>query len=369
MVGIITMLFNSTNYGGVLQAYALCKVLNDMGCSAEHILYKKTDYSWKSRLYSILRVDQTIKNAINKTTDTNRGNFHRRKKCFDDFIDDYIPHTKKIYTNSTLKLISKKYSVYITGSDQVWCNGNPAYYLQFVDASKKCISYAASISREKLSQEHKEILPEYLSKFDGISVREELAVEQLAALGISSTLVVDPTLLLNKNQWDLVISERIEPERYLFCYFLGDNIRHRELSREYAKINGLKIVTLPNMQGQTRRSDEGFGDSVLYNVSPSDFLSLIKNADFILTDSYHAMVFSYIFHKQYVVFDRKIGNQSMSSRTRSLARMIDAQSRILDYDAENTIFKLNDIEYSKDNNILQQNIDASMLFLRNHLLR
>lgn len=365
-IGIITMLHNSCNYGGVLQAYALCKEIEKHGAKVEQILYEPSPYNWKSKVYKKLI---SIQNIIlgKKKTQVLEEEFIVRKQKFQQFVNLMVPCSTELYKNNTICKVNNKYDAFVTGSDQVWCNANPVYYLKFAKNSKPCISYAASISREVLSDEQCRCIPKYLKKFRAVTVREKQAVKQLEDLGISASLVCDPTLLLDYSEWKSITSDRIVNEKYIFCYFLGDSIKQREYAQKFAKDKGVVIVTLPDMQGIKRICDDKFGEKRLYNISPSDFLSLVYHAEYILTDSYHAMVFSYIYQKQFVVFDRKVGNQTMSSRTKTLAELTSTQEHVLDFGEEDKLFTMTDLDYSQHNNDIKEFIEKSREFLQNFI--
>lgn len=325
-VGIITHYYKSVNYGGNLQAYALCKFLEKKGYSAEQISYDiSKQQSVKTRLKLKLRNLYFIHSpsfAINRA---------KRKKAILSFNENRIPHSKR-YNCDTIKDSVNDYGVFIVGSDQVWhpnavCD---AYLLDFVPSEKTKISYAASLAVNELSEDVMMRYKKSLACFDAISVREDKAKELLSGVVNKEIEVsVDPTLLLSRDEWDNVCSERQITENYLFCYFLGDDLSHRKLAREYAEQKNLKIVTLPNLKGKFRECDNGFGDCLLYNVSPSDFISLIKHSQMVFTDSFHATVFSLLYEKEFFAFERNT-RQSMGSRLYTLTSMFGVQSRFCD---------------------------------------
>ena len=138
-------------------------------------------------------------------------------------------------------------------------------------------------------------------------------------------------------------------EKYLFCYFLGENPNSRKLATKYALENGLKIVTLPHLLGNYRKCDAKFGDKKLYSVSPNQFLSLIKHAEVIFTDSFHATVFSNVFQKEYFIFGRNSLGK-MGGRIYSLTKLFESEERFCDNDKKESleyINSLNKIDYNK----------------------
>jgi len=139
--------------------------------------------------------------------------------------------------------------------------------------------------------------------------------------------VLDPTLLLSASDWDEICSPRQIDEPYMFCYFLGDNKRNRRVAESVAKRKGLKIVTLPHLVGYNF-ADKKFGDIQLWDVGPKEFISLIKYADFVLTDSFHGSVFSNIYRRPFAAFERE-GAKGMGGRLKSLTDLTDTQDRFL----------------------------------------
>lgn len=299
-VGIITHYYHSENYGGLLQSYALCKYLNGNGVNAMQVCYDSSvqRYTLKKRLklsaYHCLRF---VKIAAHPAS---RAAIKQRKKAIVSFREQ-IPHTETVYHDNNISEANSLFDAFITGSDQVWHPAviNKAYLLSFTD--KPRFSYAASVACDAIPDEK---MPYYkvLASYAAVSVRERSAQKLLP---VSSKLVLDPVFLLSENAWEQLASKRLLEERYAFCYFLGDSVQTREACKAFAEKNGLRLVNIPYLKDSYRKCDDGFGDCSLCKVSPNDFLSLILHADYVLTDSFHAICFSYIFKKQFFVFNRK----------------------------------------------------------------
>lgn len=324
--GIITHYLNSTNYGGNLQAYALCTYLRNHGFDAKQIAYDRSldNPAPKSVVKRIKRFLRRAQNNAKKIPAeikniSIRKGLEQRTKAVLEF-NKSIPHTK-VYTAETIASSVDEFDVFITGSDQVW---NPlavcsAYLLDFVNPDKAFkMSYAASISANELPPETTERYSNSLSSFSAVSVRENQAVKILQPhIEQKIEWVLDPTLLLTQEDWKKIIPEHKSSTPYMFCYFLGDSAEQRKLAEEYARNHNLKIYTLPYLMGKFRKCDKNFGDEKLFDVSPEDFIALIANSECIFTDSFHAVVFSLIFKKQFFVFDRII-KQSLGSRIKDL---------------------------------------------------
>lgn len=360
-IGIVTHYYNSTNFGGNLQAYALCRFLNENFpfVKAEQISYDIRQNSRKQHNLSTVSVYRIVKKlrtlAQNKiyakTKLAEMQSIKIREKAILKFNTQMIPHSAKVYNADTVAQCTANYDVFITGSDQVWHPSAvcPAYLLSFVNgAEKPKISYAASIAKTDLSEEEKNAFKIALLDYKAVSVREEEAVKLLSGLSpVTPKWVLDPTMLLTTAQWDSVAAKRRINAPYLFCYFLGDDIRQRKLAQTFAKEKGLKIVTLPFLLGRYRKCDANFGDELLFDTSVPDFLSLIKFSDYVLTDSFHAAVFSVLYKKEFFVFERA-GAKSAGSRIHSLLSLFDMEDRFC-----NTPEKMQVSYFTKQNSLYQ----------------
>lgn len=377
-IGITTHYFNSTNYGGNLQAYALCRYLNNHGFDAVQISYDRSldNPLPKSLIGRGKRYLRKFHNKLKKLpTDLKtlsvRDEIAKRQKAVLEF-NQSIPHTRT-YNAQNISSVVDEFDVFITGSDQVW---NPlavcsAYLLDFVNHEKKFkISYAASISANELPVHIIERYKNSLKDYFAISVRENQAIQLLQSCTDKTIdLVLDPTLLLNIDEWNNIkISSDIR-EHYLFCYFLGNSHEQRELAKKFAQTHNLKIVTIPYLNGTFRNCDKNFGDIKLSDVSPEKFIGLITGAEYVFTDSFHATVFSVLFQKQFFVFDRII-KQSLGSRIKDLTTLFDMEDRFcnttermsLDY-----IQSVNTIDYSQRFSKYEEMKTSSETFLLDNL--
>ena len=146
--------------------------------------------------------------------------------------------------------------------------------LEFTDNYVTTIAYAASTGKISLNSKQQNKLKIALNHTKFVSLREKESIPSLQKLTNKQIkYVLDPTMLLTRDEWNKICSKRIVNEDYLFCYFLGDNENLRKVAKEFADLKGLKIVTLPYLNSRYRYVDENFGDYSLYEVSPQDFLS------------------------------------------------------------------------------------------------
>lgn len=384
-VGIITHYYNSINYGGNLQAYALTQFLNKNSIEAEQISYDKnagarssriTNTDYRKRFFQkAKRAPKVIWNRVRKKRFQKEYNeiIRLRRAAFVEFNRNRIPHSNETYDLSSIENCVDKYDIFITGSDQVW-NLNwydAAYFLDFVPSNKKKCSYAASFSMDSFNKEQKIIVQEHLRDYSAISVREQQAIQLLKGkTSIEPVLVVDPTLLLEKADWEQVCSERFVDENYVFAYFLSGNKRARKMAETYAKQNGYKLVAIVYASGNLSIPNSKYGDIQLIDVGPEQFLSLIKHAEYIFTDSFHAVVFSIIFQKQFLVFNRDVKG-SMNSRITSLTDMFDMQERFCatrQQESMSYIEGLKEINYKRKFTKFEEIRGKSYEFIRKNIL-
>lgn len=316
-VGIITHYYNSSNYGGLLQAFALQKALEKREIDSSQIQY---DSSKKKR---------TLFGAFlhfgNRFLTELRYLIHQRKRiksCKTFRLS--IPHTVDVFNYKTINKASQLFDAFITGSDQVWNPSeiNIGYALDFTTKPK--FSYAASIALASLSKKQLEEYNCFLSDYMMISVREKNSVDLLKCEK-KVEHVLDPVFLLSESDWCAICSERLTKEKYIFCYFLGDDIFARKYINEISQKNGWRVFVIPFLNNKKNYYKT---DLISDNVSPNDFISLIKNAECVMTDSFHAVCFSYIFKKDFYVFSRKNG-EHMGERLKDLLHTINCEERFV----------------------------------------
>ena len=385
-IGIITLYYDSQNYGGLLQSYALTYYINNkLGYLAEQICYKPDtirlgfDIKKRQRKLSKLlnpncylkKMEGVILNFYNKFFLSKKLRL-RYSSC--KTFERSIPHSKLIYDYCNIQECQQQYDMFIVGSDQVW-NMNwfdKNLFLDFVSDNKTKIAYGVSLGNGLFNNKQKEYLRTVLPCFAAVSVREKNMVEVLQPLYKNSKIswVLDPTMLLDKKDWDNISSKRIIEGNYLFCYFLGNGKRIRILAKKYAKRHNLQIVSLPHLSAVIKY-DIGFGDYKLYNITPNDFISLIKYSERVFTDSFHASVFSILYNKTFFVSNR-LGIDVMSDRIYSLCELFGCGSHFLDADDKlniKYIESVNQLEsnycFSKFNEIKKKSID----FLEQNLSR
>lgn len=297
-VGIITF-HAAHNYGSCLQAYAIKRTYENLGAECEIINFRtpaqKDQYTPLTKRKGIKYI---LKNAFFLLTYSARK---RKYLNFENFISEYLLSGQREY-NSLDELMTEPplYDLYVCGSDQIWNtapnDASMAYFLPF--ASGRKVSYAPSFGQ--LGEiEHKEEITNYLKSFDLLSVREERGKELVKEMtGLDVEILVDPTMLLDKSEWDSLVSDRKIKEDYIFFYSLFSTKEMIKEVRAIASALHLKVV-VSNVSNQ---NDIFAGFTKQTDAGPREFLSLIKHAKLIITSSFHGSVFSIIYEKPFLAY-------------------------------------------------------------------
>lgn len=364
-MALIPLLYKEYNYGGVLQFYALQQAIKKMGVEADVIkasAEKNICYKWSFTSF--------FKKALLKPL---MVYFHlKRKVFFSQNLSSRISKTnafKKEFCLPEKKYNASKniYDAYICGSDQIW---NPGWareraFLSFAPSSSKKIIYAASIGCESLSEFQKKCFKPYVEKIDCISVREHSAKKILDSFieGKNIDVVLDPTLLLTVDEWNR-LTVNVNLSNYIFIYFLGDFEKHKESLVNFAKITKKKIVNIYCASFE-KIDKEPFGDILIKDADPRMFISLVKNASIIFTDSFHASVFSVLFKKNFYVLKRH--GCCMHGRIETLFENFKLSSRIIDCISPEIYSSFDESVYDQNEYCQKQMMNVSYDFLKKSL--
>lgn len=304
------------NYGSALQCYALQKYLRDRGHSPEHLRdYRANPKYILKRLKNI----RYFKSFCAKS----RATIQMQK-----FIKKYMDFSKRGYlSDSALKKHPPKVDCHIAGSDQIWHNDNRFRYLDYVCDNELKLSYAASFGKADISDKMKNTIKPYLKRFDGISVREKSAVDIIASMGLKSQWVLDPTLLIDSDEYPY--SKNCEKD-YFYCYFLNlsdkDSVHFSDVKKVAENMGKELKVTAP-------LNYMLFSKEKLIFPSVEDWLGLYKNADCIFTNTYHGLLFCIIFKKQFVFFSQNSSQKAENERFYSLLELLSLEDRLVSADA------------------------------------
>ena len=277
-----------------------------------------------------------------------------------------------VYTEKNLETANNKYDAFVCGSDQVWHLNYLAYkgyFLGFASKDKICVPYAVSTGKINMIPMERVLLKENINRFDEVGVRERSYGELVKSIHTSGvSVVLDPTLLISQEEWEKIENRDCVPqEKYVFVYLLGDTKWHREKIQKFASEKNMKIVHLPYIMKQERPADFVLKGEGRWNVGPREFLALIHYADYVFTDSFHAMAFSVIFKKEFFVFDRfKMSNKdSMNFRVSDFLHHFDMQWRHIT--TRNDPFRLNVGNYTEVEKQLKKDREKSLEFLKKNL--
>ena len=385
---IVTLFHGSSNYGGILQAFALQKVVASINenLSCELLNYKANQQSFKERISFAIQsrglltaATEIISRQITQKATANlyANNISSRNMIFRSFRDT-MPQSPIIYTDANIADALDRYGLFICGSDVVWGSQTgklaPVYWLAFVPPSIPKIAYAPSMGSINDTQVNREKIKQFLSDFDAISVREESGCQYLADLmhntGKTVTRVLDPTFLLSLGQWDDFCENRDVGSKYILSYLIGYNRDQRRSIIAFSKKTGLPIVSLPFNSGKYSYADARFGDYRLFDVSPPEFVGLIKNAEYVFTDSFHGTIFANIYHKDHYVYKRykQHTHDSMNQRVYNLLDMLGTRDRLVDDTANaDQLLSLLPINYTAMELSLSKPRGESLMFLKHSL--
>lgn len=357
---------NHTNYGTSLVGYALVKKIQQLGYDVEIINYIK-QYSIFDKIrigFSQIRVNGLKMLLSHFSPKVTNINYINGIKLRTEAVESYkrnklLPlfHDYKGYED--LREGSSNYETVVVGSDQVWLPSGLKtgfYNLAFVNDDIRKVAYASSFGVSEIPTFQKKETTRYLDRFYRIGVREQKGKEIVDALSsVKAQVVADPTLLLNKDEWsDEIKNSAIDTSTpYIFCYFLGANQEARLAANELKSKTGFKIITIRHMD-EFVEPDENFGDEAPYSVNPEDFVKYIKDAEYVLTDSFHCTAFSIQFHKNFMTFYRFVAGAKGGRNSR-----IDSLFRILELPIEH-IFNgdITKIDNKIDWNLVDSKLDT-----------
>jgi len=347
-------LHNANNYGAVLQSYALQKYLITKNYDTEIINYSpnKIGRINKSKKLRVLELIKNPKKLYAKI-------FYERNKNkkFYEFRTNFMKISKDKYLgDASLEKADLKYDKYIVGSDQVWntsiTNNSKAFYLNFVKNAEK-ISYAASFGKSDFEKQEDENIKQYLTKFNKLSVRENIHAKLMTEnYGIEAETVLDPVFLLNKNQWSEIEKKIKLPQKYILVYVLEYSEEMFDYARKLAKKMKCKVLFLSLVKERVRGIN-------LRGIGPREFISIIRNAEYVCTNSFHGTAFSIIFEKKCTIFKHSTRN----SRIDNILEISDLKCLYYNKDKKEP----NRIDYKAANMAMKNNIKNSKNFLETAL--
>lgn len=360
---------NNGNYGSLLQAYALQSHISQLGYEVEDIDYKASNktklLNWFKNGNSPYLFVGKIKEKVEKLRSKEKVDFTRRNELFKKFKEENIKTTRIYRSPRELKELINKYDAFVCGSDQIWSPKlmNPVFYFDFLPDSAYRISYAPSFGVSSIDEKKQNKIKKYIEKFNAISIREEKGSELIKELtGKDCSVQIDPTLLIDVEEWKKISKASNMNEKFIFCYLLTPNNEYIEMIKEFAKEKNLKVVIVLTPVGPF---NTGFEEKI--DVGPAEWLGLINEAEYICTDSFHGCIFSMLFNKQFTLFKRFSDNTtwSQNSRIYNLAKMFNVEDRIAD--SESKINLREEINYAKVNKLIEIEKNKSSEWLKQTL--
>lgn len=349
------------NHGASLQAYALQTYLLSMGHEVEIIDYKPDYLSGHYKLWSVanpIYEKPIIKQLYLLAKLPGRLLTLKRKRLFDKFTRDYLKLTNHRYHSlEELKLNPPQADVYIAGSDQIWNtmfqNGrDAAFYLDFAPKDSIRVAYAASFAVPSIDAEFIPFVKCMLDNIKAISLRERISLPLLESLGRKDGIAVcDPVFLLEKKDWERLMHLKPHGRRYILVY----DCEQSELLRDIAlKVSGQLKLPIYNVSA----SSCPYAKNDFWDSSPIDFIELVHNSDYVVTNSFHAVAFSFIFQRDFCVTRR---SEHINERLTSILEDYSLMNRMVSsYSAD----IMNHIDYSKIDHRLKESILESKEFLK-----
>jgi len=360
-IGTIT--FFRKNYGAVLQAYALQAVLESFGHSAEIIDYEDKSLRANSLFDSWTNVKGVI---LNLFTILRFRLFIERKRRIEEFQKKNMHiSSRKYFSSCELESTLSEYDIFICGSDQVWrpntsCDRIRAYFLGFIKQGQaNKISYAPSFGVSSVPQSYQQEIQPWIDDISNLSVREETGSAIISqVVGKRANVVLDPTLLLERGEWDNVAKQSITEPSYILVYSTSQRGLFPELVKHIKTTTRLPVVVLSLYSLNLIP----LADHVIYNAGPSEFVGLFANATCVCTNSFHGTAFSIIYRKPFWT----VPHNATNSRMADLLRRIELSNRQLSSPAQFPETPL-EIDYSVPALLLNRHRRRSIDFLKNSL--
>lgn len=349
-IAIVT-LYDDINIGNKLQNYAVQTFFEDLGFSCTTIPHWEMAHDTPA----LSRIKRFIVKVIGLPA--NRARELRlmteRKKKFKLFSNQYLHLGNCIRIKSIPRDFNKKFDFFVVGSDQVWHNWTQTeeevnyFFLTFAERSQR-VTISPSFGKEQVEEQFLNVYKKGLNGFEFLTCREEQGAKIIEELTEKKAQVLlDPTMLIKENNWVSIEKKPgyMIPTNYLLVYALGKkneyiHERIKYLSGKYS----LSILDITDVMNKE-----------LYLTTPDEFLYLIHNAKLVVTDSFHASVFSILYRTNFLVFDRELADMgNMSSRLNTLLSKFKLENRKVDHCDENCIF---DTDFSHVENVL--NVERS----------
>lgn len=365
-VGILTF-HGGRNYGAALQCYALKREMEKNGINIDVINFQKEkEYNaskghigkYLSKAYIARKIYSMLFIKSLKEKDMNFERFSREKLGM---------NIGNIIREDDIEKYCKEFKAIIFGSDQIW-NMNPKIY----DRSKVFfgdfkyegakIAYSASFGdNTEYAEENREYIKEKLLNFKKISVRENSGSEFLKKIGLDSKVTLDPTMLMSAELWEKEIEEKpIINGEYILYYSVNCRKNSWIVAKKLSEITGLKVI---NLVEHPKIIGSGFKN--YYSAGPLEFLNIIKNAKYVVTNSFHGTIFSIIFEKSFIpVFEELNGKIKIEERKYTILKNLGLEEYMHTSNQPIDLKKIENIDYENVKIKLEKIIEESKKYLR-----
>ena len=329
--GIVT--FNSAhNYGAVLQVYAMQEYLKSLGIEVDVINYRLKEIDNVYKLYNVKRKGNKAIRGLKKVYKVLKVNLSERwriekRKNFENFINNVLNTTRPYKTLKDIQGDFLQYDILIAGSDQIWNTDltkgfKPAFFLEFGNKDARRISYAASLGNDTIDPKYVLFYKRYLENFDFISVREESMKDVLKDLTDKKlTRVCDPTLLIDKDVYDkLKVETKYKGKDYIYVHYIGNDEKTYEIADQLSRKLGIPVLH--------NRSKGLFENELdyLFHGSPEEFISVIENAKYVVTNSFHTTIVSLIYEKDFIT----VPHATRPARMRNLLEIAGLSNHLIE---------------------------------------
>ena len=341
-----------SNYGSLLQAYATQTALEKLGFEPVCINYWREDEQPPHLARTLLQMSRWNKNGCTRALYrvTQKPVFDYAVKRFSRYRAGFLRTTERLYNSDReLQADCPRADVYMTGSDQVWnviANGqtDPVYFLDFVPDDARKIAYAASFGGKSVAPADREVVAALLQRYAAVCVRENSGVQIAAGLGIRAVQVLDPTLLLDRTDWESMLPNRRPAGDYVLVYQLHPNKSFERYAVQFARRKGLKLYRVHPYFHHIVKPGK-------FVCCPpvQDFLWYIRHARFLLTDSFHGTALAIGLNTQFV----DILPSKYSERNQSVLELTGLTDRILQSYEDFSIAD-QDIDFERVNRIIRE---------------
>lgn len=350
------------NYGSLLQAFATQKVIENLGHTCEIINYIREDESYLHREKTLLmRKPEWNGNLLKKAVylALRQPESIAAGRKFEKEQAKYLNLTQRYSCPEQLSDNKPAADVYMTGSDQVWGpveNGSldSSYCLSFTDFYDKRIAYAASFGRSDLNDSVLQYYNKWLGRYDHIAVRESSAKELIEKMGLHAVQVLDPTLLLDTDFWN-GYAKNVQNGKYVLVYQIHNDKRVGAYAVKAARAMGLPLIRISTSFHQISRAGK-----FIWCPSVGEFLGFIKNAQCLITDSFHGTAFAMNFNTPFV---EVLPNNNTGTRNMSILKITGLLGRILKNDGDVALAQ-EKIDFENANRILETEREKSISVLK-----